>query len=80
MFIDELKFANKTLEDEAREKCGDDINCLFDAASTNDVSVGLETKVVGTQMVNDSKTLRKYLLITFSNSFFGESLVIRYEM
>jgi len=55
--MDELKFANETLEAEAREKCGDDINCLFDAASTNDVSVGLQTKVVGSQMINDSVIL-----------------------
>ena len=59
MFIEELKFANKTLKDQALAACNGDINCLFDSASTHDVSVGVSTMLIGSQMINDSKTISK---------------------
>ena len=43
----------------AEAQCGDDYECLFDAASTNDVSVGIATKDISIQLVNESKTLGK---------------------
>ncbi|XP_031570637.1 uncharacterized protein LOC116304951 isoform X2 [Actinia tenebrosa] len=80
MFIDELKFYNESLKKKAEAACQGDINCLFDSASTKDVSVGLSTKIVGSQMVNESNILKNsppefdntssvlYLTVNVSNS------------
>ena len=57
MFSDNLRWDNATLEAEARKNCGDDSECLFDAAATGDLSVGLETKAINIQLVNDTKQL-----------------------
>ncbi|XP_031551134.1 mucin-like protein [Actinia tenebrosa] len=58
MFIDELKFYNESLEKQARAACQGDINCLFDSASTKDLSVGVSTKVIGSQLINESIMLK----------------------
>lgn len=59
MFIEDLTFYNESLKKQAYAACNGDINCLFDAASTKDLSVGISTKIVGSQMVNESSTLSK---------------------
>lgn len=59
MFLEDLKFYNESLKRQAYAACNGDTNCLFDSASTKDVSVGLSTKIVGSQMVNESNTLSK---------------------
>ncbi|XP_031574160.1 mucin-like protein isoform X5 [Actinia tenebrosa] len=60
MFIEDLKFYNESLKKQAYAACQGDINCLFDSASTKDVSLGLSTKIVGSQMVNESNTLKNF--------------------
>ena len=57
MFIDNLQWDNDTLETEAIKNCGDDNECLFDAAATGDLSIGLVTKAINIQLVNDTKQL-----------------------
>ncbi|XP_031551867.1 mucin-like protein isoform X2 [Actinia tenebrosa] len=57
MFIEELKFYNDSLKVEAEAKCQGDVNCLFDAASTEDVEIGLNTKQLRSQLVYDSKKM-----------------------
>lgn len=44
MFTDNITFANATLEALAKEACGDNIQCLFDIASTGSLNVGKLTK------------------------------------
>ena len=36
-------FANETLEQQAREVCGDDTFCLFDVAATKTLDIGKAT-------------------------------------
>lgn len=57
MFADNITWHNDSLEREAKKECGDDLECLFDVASTNDLSVGMVTKDISIQLVNDSNTL-----------------------
>ena len=57
MFIENITWFNASVEREARTRCGDDIECLFDAAATNDVSVGLVTKDINTQFENETNTV-----------------------
>ena len=64
MFADNITWYNNSLEQEAKEQCGDDQECLFDAASTNDLSVGLVTKKISVQLVNESNKLGKLRRIT----------------
>ena len=59
MFADNITWSNDSLEQEAKKKCGDDQECLFDAASTNDLSVGMVTKGISVQLVNESNKLGK---------------------
>ena len=59
MFIENITWFNASVETEARARCGDDIECLFDAAATNDVSVGLVTKDINIQLENETKILGK---------------------
>ena len=59
MFADNITWYNDSVRDAAKAQCGDDYECLFDAASTNDVSVGIATKDISIQLVNESKTLGK---------------------
>ncbi len=40
-------FTNSTLEQLAREVCGDDENCLFDIAATKTIEIGMATMVGG---------------------------------
>jgi len=59
MFIENITWFNETVEREARTQCVDDIECLFDAAATNDVSVGLVTKDINIQLENETIILGK---------------------
>ena len=59
MFIENITWFNASVEREARTRCGDDIECLFDAAATNDVSVGLVTKDINIQFENETNILGK---------------------
>ena len=60
MFIENITWFNASVEREARTRCGDDIECLFDAAATNDVSIGLVTKDINTQFENETNILGKH--------------------
>ncbi|XP_073234800.1 mucin-like protein [Porites lutea] len=60
MFIENITWFNASVEREARTRCGDDIECLFDAAATNDVSVGLVTKDINIQLENETKILENF--------------------
>ena len=59
MFADNITWHNDSLRQKAEAECGDDHECLFDVASTNDLSVGLVTKDISVQLVNESNTLGK---------------------
>ena len=59
MFADNITWHNDSLRAKAEAECGDDHECLFDVASTNDLSVGLVTKDISIQLVNESNALSK---------------------
>ena len=59
MFADNITWHNDSLREKAEAECGDDHECLFDVASTNDLSVGMVTKDISVQLVNESNTLSK---------------------
>jgi len=57
MFADALQFYNDSVKQAAYKACGNDFSCLFDAAATNDVSVGVSSKETSENFVNDSNIL-----------------------
>ena len=59
MFADNITWQNDSIRRKAEAECGDDFECLFDVASTNDLSVGLVTKDISIQLVNESNALSK---------------------
>ena len=59
MFADNITWHNDSLRLEAEDQCGEDYECLFDVASTNDLSVGVVTKDISAQLVNESNALGK---------------------
>ena len=59
MFADNITWLNDSLREKAEADCGDDHECLFDVASTNDLSVGLVTKDISIQLVHESNALSK---------------------
>lgn len=61
MFVEDITWYNDSVRELAEAQCGNDIECLFDAAATNDVSVGIVTKDINIQLVNESNTLGKLL-------------------
>ena len=61
MFADNITWANDSVRQAAEAQCGNDYECLFDVASTNDLSVGMVTKDIGIQLVNESNALGKSL-------------------
>ena len=63
MFLEELYFANDTLRKQAEEVCQGDGNCLFDSASTKDVSMGASTKAVSITLEKESSSLSKHSLL-----------------
>ena len=44
MFIDNITWANDSFRLQAEKACGNNINCLFDAAVTEDTSYGVTTR------------------------------------
>ena len=61
MFADNITWHNDSLRQKAEDQCGNDHECLFDVASTNDLSLGLVTKDISIQLVNETKQLSEYL-------------------
>ena len=61
MFADNITWHNDSLRQKAEDQCGNDHECLFDVASTNDLSLGLVTKDISIPLVNETKQLSKYL-------------------
>ena len=59
MFADNITWYNDSIRQAAEKQCGDDYECLFDVASTNDLSVGMVTKDISIQLVNESNALGK---------------------
>ena len=60
IFLDEpINFATDELRVAAELACLGDANCLFDIASTGDVSVGESTKQVAVQIESESQALGK---------------------
>ncbi|RMX36464.1 hypothetical protein pdam_00010052, partial [Pocillopora damicornis] len=60
MFLEDLSFPNDTLRKQAEEACQGDLNCLFDSASTKDVSMGANTKAMSSTLEKESSSLKNY--------------------
>ena len=61
MFADNITWHNDSVRLAAEAQCGEDYECLFDVASTNDLSVGMVTKDISIQLVNETNALGKYV-------------------
>ena len=59
MFSDNITWSDNSVRLAAEAQCGNDYECLFDVASTNDLSVGIATKDISAQLVNESNILGK---------------------
>ena len=59
MFADNITWQNDSLRLAAEAQCGEDHDCLFDVASTKDLSVGVLTKDINVQLVNETNSLGK---------------------
>ena len=59
MFADNITWHNDSLRLAAEKLCGEDYECLFDVASTKELSVGEATKDINVQLVNESNALGK---------------------
>ena len=59
MFVENIKWADNATKLAAEQACGDDAVCLFDAASTNDVSIGTNSKDVNVKLVKENEKLGK---------------------
>ena len=57
MFPDSIQWANDSLRLQAEAKCSGDTSCLFDAAATNDLSVGEATKGLNIELVEEANQL-----------------------
>ena len=64
MFADDITWHNDSLRKKAEAECGDDHECLFDVAATNDLSVGMVTKNISVQLVNELNKLGKLRRVT----------------
>ena len=69
MFADNITWQNDTLKRVAEAQCGEDNDCLFDVASTNDLSVGVLTKDINFQLVNETNSLGKPILALHQEGF-----------
>ena len=67
MFADNITWYNDSVRQAAEAQCGDDLECLFDVASTNDLSVGLATKDISIQLVNETNILGESFSIITSD-------------
>lgn len=57
--MEEIVWADNATRDAALAACDEDVACLFDAASTNDVSIGTNSKEVNVQLVKENEELGK---------------------
>lgn len=57
--MEEIVWADNATRDAALAACDGDVACLFDAASTNDVSIGTNSKEVNVQLVKENEELGK---------------------
>ncbi|XP_068697609.1 mucin-like protein [Montipora foliosa] len=60
MFADNITWQNDSIRLAAEAQCGEDHDCLFDVASTNDLSVGVLTKDINIQLVNETNSLENF--------------------
>ncbi|XP_044174744.1 uncharacterized protein LOC114975818 isoform X3 [Acropora millepora] len=60
MFGDNITWQSDALRKQAEDVCGSDKECLYDVASTNDLSVGQATKDIGNQLSKELKTLDNF--------------------
>ncbi|XP_067024678.1 uncharacterized protein [Acropora muricata] len=61
IFLDEpIHFASNELRTAAELACQGDVNCLFDIASTGDVTVGESTKQVSVQLESEAQALKNF--------------------
>ena len=68
MFVEEIKWADNKTEAQARAQCEGDVACLFDAASTNDVSIGVASKEIRIKVEKENIQLSKMFLSFFRRS------------
>ena len=61
MFSDQIQWADDATRDAAILACDGDVACLFDAASTNDVSLGTNSKDINVQLEKENEELGKPL-------------------
>jgi len=61
MFVDQIQWADNATRDAAILACDGDVTCLFDAASTSDVSLGTNSKDINVQLVKENEELGKPL-------------------
>ena len=59
MFVEDIVWADNATRDAADSACAGDVVCLFDAASTNDVSIGTNSKDINVQLVEENEVLGK---------------------
>ena len=69
MFVEEIEWADNETEAQAKEKCNGDVVCLFDAASTNNVSIGLASQEINIKVEDENNKLSKMLLVFFRRSY-----------
>ena len=65
MFIDNITWANDSFRLEAERVCDNNINCLFDAAVTEDVSYGVTTRILEENNNQVNRELGKSILHYF---------------
>ena len=65
MFSDQIQWADDATRDAAILACDGDVACLFDAASTNDVSLGTNSKDINVQLEKENEELGKLLPVWF---------------
>lgn len=62
MFVEEIKWSDNETEAQAKAQCKGDVACLFDAASTNDVSIGVASREISIKVEKENNQLSKMFL------------------
>ena len=70
MFVEDIKWADNETEAQAKEQCKGDVECLFDAASTNDVSIGVASREINIKVEKENNQLSKMFLNFFQKVYF----------
>jgi len=60
MFVEDIVWADNATKQQAEAQCAGDIVCLFDAASTNDVNVGLNSQAISVKLVEENEKLNNF--------------------